>query len=89
MVTRRVSEDEGRLFPHFRAIRAIRGFHVDLPKNTKLSAKVAWGPGPWSGAPVLHLTPIRIRLGKPTDSRQTEKQELDSNSVPTIACGSS
>ena len=45
MVTRRVSEDEGRLFPHF---RDIRGFHVDLPKNTKLSAKVAWGPGPWS-----------------------------------------
>ena len=86
MVTRRVSEDEGRLFPHF---RDIRGFHVDLPKNTKLSAKVAWGPGPWSRAPVLHLTPIRIRLGKPTDSRQTEKQEPEPNSVPTIACGSS
>ena len=41
MVTRRVSEDEGRLFPHF---RDIHGFHVGLPKNTKLSAKVAWAP---------------------------------------------
>ena len=60
MVTRRVSEDEGRLFPH---IRAIRGFHVGLPKNTKLSAKVAWGPGPWSGAE-LDLANLPIQ-GKP------------------------
>ena len=36
MVTRRVSVDGGKLFPRF---RDIRGFHVGLSKNTKLSRK--------------------------------------------------